>query len=245
MSRTTTDLRVRDVVGDAWSIYRRHFAIVAGSAIPLFAVIGILGIVVHVLEEELAPDIRTAEAVAILALVLVSSLARSLGGVVYAGFLDESVGAELDGRPLPTVSEVMRRLPYARLLAGDLIVTFVVAAGSALFLLPGLVAFTLLGIVGPLINIEGHGVVPAIRRSMHLVSRRFWTAFVLLAPLLVIEHATETAFVLSVDGTPLLASIGFGVVLGLSVGAALGLVEVVLAHRLMRADREASGDAAG
>ena len=240
MSRSGTDarpVRATSVLADAVSVYRRHFRLVAVSAIPLFTVVGLMGLVLHAAEERLHEEIAGTELVPLLLFVLLASLIRSLGTVLYAGFLDELVGAELDGRPLPSLRAAIKDLPVGRLIVADVIVSVVVGVGAALAVVPGLVAFTFLGIVGPIINIERRTVIEGIRRSITLVSTRFWTAAVLLVPLLLLEHAAETWFVLSVQGTPLLASIGLGVGLGLTAGAGLALIEVVLAHRLMRADR--------
>jgi hypothetical protein len=228
---------VRGVLADALAIYRLHTARVALSAAPVFALVGAAGLVVHSLEERLHGDAGADRIVVLLALVVGAGLVRSLGTVVYAGFLDEVVGASLDGRPLPSTAEALRVLPLGRLIVADVVTTIAIGVATGLAVVPGLALFTLLGIVGPVINIERHGVASAIRRSVSLVRRRFWTSAALLVPLLLLEHAVETWFVLAVEGTPLLASIGFGVVIGLTVGAALGLVEVVLAHRLIRRDR--------
>lgn len=205
---------------------------------PVFALIGAMGIVLHVLEGEHLEDVGTAEVGGVLLLVVVAALIRSVGSVVYAGFLEQAVGADIDDQPLPSITDALRTLPIWRLIGADVVVTLIVAAATVLAVVPGLIAFALLGIVGPVINIEDRGVFDAIRRSVELTRGRFWTAFALLVPLLVVEHAAETWFVLAVDGTPVLAAIGFGVLIGLTVGATLGLIEVVLAHRLIRADRE-------
>ncbi len=165
-------------------------------------------------------------------------LDRELGA--FLTFLDEAVGADLDGRALPTMSEAIRELPYGALLLADVVTTIAVGVATALLVLPGLALLTVVGIVGPVINIERRGVRDGIRRSVALVARRFWTSAALLVPLVLLEHAVEGWFVFAVDGVPLLASIALGTALGLTIGATLGLVEVVLAHGLIRADRAAS-----
>lgn len=239
-ARSDGRVTVRGVLAAALSIYRRHFLRVALSAVPVFAAIGAIGLVIHALEEEIAHGGSGLRIGGLLLLVIGAGLVRSLGTVLYAGFLDEAVGADLDGRALPTLSEAIRELPYGALLLADVVTTIAVGVATALLVLPGLALLTVVGIVGPVINIERRGVRDGIRRSVALVARRFWTSAALLVPLVLLEHAVEGWFVFAVDGVPLLASIALGTALGLTIGATLGLVEVVLAHGLIRADRAAS-----
>ena len=228
---------ISGVLTGALAIYRRHFLRVALSAVPVFAAIGALSLGILALEVQLAHGTDGTRFGAFLLLVIGAGFVRSLGTVVYSGFLDEAVGADLDGRTPPAIFEAIRDLPAGRLLVADLVTTIAVGLATAFLVLPGLAVLTLVGIVGPVINTERHGVRDGIRRSVSLVSRRFWTCAALLIPLAFVEHAVEGWFVLTVEGVPVVSSVVLGVVLGVTIGATVGLIEVVLAHGLMRADR--------
>jgi hypothetical protein len=154
------------------------------------------------------------------------------GWVVFAGLLDAVVGAQHFGRPDFTLAERLRRLPLGRLIAANLLVGFVVILGASLLIVPGLVALTLLGIVGPLIVGEGYGVLGALRRSVVLVRSHLWVAFVAIALPFLVEQAIEDGM-LTIWPSDLWAGALVSIALTLVVGVTVALIEVVLAYELM------------
>src|SRR4029079_13461208 len=88
-----------------------------------------------------------------------------------AAMLDAVVGHHLHGHERAHVWRVLRRLAWGRLLAADVILVAATTVGAALFVVPGVIVFTLFCLVGPLINIEQIGVAAAFRRSAALVPR--------------------------------------------------------------------------
>jgi hypothetical protein len=90
------------------------------------------------------------------------------GVVVYAGILDKVVGAHLHGHADLSVREIWNVLPLRRLAAADVVLAVVTLAGLALFVVPGVVIFTLWSLVGPVITIEDRSVSAAFRRSCRL-----------------------------------------------------------------------------
>ena len=65
------------------------------------------------------------------------------GVVVYAGILDKAVGAHLHGHPELSMREIWTVLPLRRLMAADVVLAIATLVGLALFVVPGVVVFTL------------------------------------------------------------------------------------------------------
>ncbi len=81
---------------------------------------------------------------------------------------------------------MVRGLPWARLIAADLLLTALILAGLAAFVVPGLVVMTWFAVVLPLVNLERRPVPATFARSYHLVRGHSWrvalvavTAFVI------------------------------------------------------------------
>ena len=106
-------------------------------------------------------------------------------------------------------------------------------------------AFTLLAVIGPVIEIEDRKVYAALRRSVRLTRQRFWTVAllatlpVILASVIesVIPHPDDVAEILEV-----LAVRGIGEGL---IEAAIGLILVELCYRLIALTAPAQRRAAG
>jgi hypothetical protein len=171
--------------------------------------------------------------------LLTGPLSVSMAGIVlYAGMLDRVVGHHLHGHERPTVRGALRTLPWVRLLVADAILVAATTIGTALFVVPGLIVFTLFCLVGPLVNIEGIGVRAAFRRSASLVRGAVWpTVFLVTVPTyveLTLLHGVEFA---EADHAYLLA-FGVSAVIGATVGAFVGLFEVTLAYELLGSERQ-------
>jgi hypothetical protein len=102
-----------------------------------------------------------------------------LGTVLLSGLVCRLVGVAEHGREPLGLWQVMRSLRWWSLIGADLLATAIVVAGVLLFVVPGLIALTLLALVGPVIDIEDRGVLGAIRRSVHLVRQHVWPVVLL------------------------------------------------------------------
>lgn len=167
------------------------------------------------------------------------------GLVLYAGMLDRIVGHHLHGHERPTVRGALRTLPWGRLLAADVALVAATTIGAALFILPGLIVFTLFCLVGPLVNIEDIGVVMAFRRSAALVRRTPWPTFLLATIPTYVEITLVHGFQFSAADKPYLTAFVVSAVIGATVGAAVGLFEVTLCYELLRAEPAAPGERPG
>lgn len=165
----------------------RSPALIALAAL-VFLPLGLLD-AIHTTADFERLDIDTVLALAALLGLLGAVIATSLlGEVFYSGAVAISL-VRPPGEPEPTLREIARRISYRRLIAVDLVYVLVVVVGLVLFLVPGVLAFVLLGLAGPVIEIEGRGVRAALRRSYELVRGRFWLVFWVLAPIEVVGDA--------------------------------------------------------
>jgi hypothetical protein len=110
-----------------------------------------------------------------------------VGEVFFSGAVTVALTHGTDGRP-SSLRELSRRLDYRTLIVVDLIYSALVIAGVALLVVPGVLLYIYLGLAGPVVELERHGVRAAFRRSVRLVRGHFWVVLAVLAP---IEIASE------------------------------------------------------
>lgn len=115
-----------------------------------------------------------------------------LGEVFYTGAVAASLTHAHDGRP-PTLREIARAIDYGRLIAVDLIYGAVVAIGTVLLVVPGILAFVWLALAAPAVEIERRGVRDSLRRSVQLVRGRFWLVLAVLFPIEVFGEGVTSA----------------------------------------------------
>ena len=226
--------RPRDVVGTALRTYRERFWRVAGTAFVVFGAVAAIDAFATVL----VIDRHVSRPVGAAITSAASAVFSMVGVVVYAGILDKVVGAHLHGHPDLSVREIWRVLPLGRLVAADVVLAVVTLAGLALFVVPGVVVFTLWSLVGPVITIEDRSVGAAFRRSWQLVRPYFWlTLGLVTAPLQVEQAVLHAIHYTEIFEHPLMPAFLLNGLLGMVIGSVVGLVEVVLAYDLIsRAD---------
>ena len=151
------------------------------------------------------------------------------------------MGHHLYGHVRPRVFHTLRTLPLLRLLSADAGFIVVVALGWALGIVPGLVLFTLWCLIGPVINIEDRGVLHSFGRSAELVRRHFWLTLILVTIPAVLENMLLHGFHFMDADRPLAAAFAVSALIGITVGAMIGLVEVALAHALIGSESVDAG----
>lgn len=228
--RPRPPLPVREVIAAAARAGRRHLGVILAVAV----VVSTASALAEILVDEL---IDRADTSASIAGDLSASAVSILGTVLLSGFLCRVVAETEHGQEPATVLQIVRQLPWWRLIRADFLVVVIVVIGVVALIIPGLVAFTLLAVIGPVIEIEGRKVYAALRRSVRLTRQRFWSV-ALLATLPVIlasmvesfiPHPHDVAEILEV-----LAVQGIGEGL---IEAAIGLILVELCFRLIALDR--------
>ena len=160
-------------------------------------------------------------------------LVSTLGLTFYSGLLERLVGAVERGHEAPAVGQVLRTLPYVRLLVADGILWVLGGLASLAFVIPGLIVTTLFALIGPLINMEDLSVRAAFRRSASLVAPRFLLVLFMITLPLGIEHELVDAVAYLVPHEHIWLVFLTYLAGGLSFGVLLGLVEVSLAERLV------------
>lgn len=160
--------------------------------------------------------------------------ASSLGLTFYAGMLERLVGSVERNEAPQAIHQVLRSLPWGRLILADLFLFVIDGLAALLVVVPGLVVGTLFALVGPLINLLDLSVPQALRRSVKMVWPHFFIVFCFITLPLAIEHEVLVlvADLIPNEKTWLIFLSSF--ILGDLFGMALGLMEVTLAERLVR-----------
>jgi hypothetical protein len=214
--------------------YRERFWRVAGTAFVVFGVIAVADAIATVL----VIDRHVSRPTGALLTSLAAGVFALAGVVVYAGILDKVVGAHLHGHPYLTLSEIWAVLPLGRLLRAYVVLAMAMSLGMAMFVVPGVVIFTLRSLVGPVITIEDRQVRSALRRSWSLVRPCFWLTLLLVTLPLEFEQAALHAIQYTeIFEHPLVPAFLLNGLLGMVIGSFVGLIEVVLAYELIARSR--------
>lgn len=175
-----------------------------------------------------AGNVALAGGAAVLAAVL-----GTVGSTFLAGLLDTLVGHHLHGHPFHGLGATFRSLPYGRLIAADLLVALLVVAGTLLCVVPGLVAYTLCAIVGPVIIIEDASVGVALRRSASLVWSSFWLVFVSVTTVTVLEIVIEESLEHLGITEHVVGELAVSFLVGVLIGSVAALIKVCVAYELI------------
>jgi len=230
------NLRALDVFTAALRLYRREPARVAGAALALLLPPVALGIGSGRVLDDLREGPLDGRVALAVAAALIAGVLTNLGTIAYAGVLDELVGSVIRDDRRPSIGEAMRALPIWALIGADLAVTALVGLTSALAVVPGFLLMAMLGIVGPLVNIERLGPIAAVRRSLRLTARHLWLVVVVVAIPLGIEIAAHHWLLHVRHEADVLTEVTLAIPLILTVGAFVGLAEVELAYALLARD---------
>ncbi|HUZ22379.1 MAG TPA: hypothetical protein VMV07_01290 [Streptosporangiaceae bacterium] len=181
----------------------------------------------------------SAAAVSILGTVFLSGFLARLVRAANHGAANHGAAnheAANHGAERVTIGQVARDLPWFRLIRADLLVVLIIILGTLALVIPGLVAFTLLAVTGPAIEIENRKVLAALRRSAHLVRHHFWPVVLLATvPVMVASEVESIAPEPSGAGEILEVLAVRGILEG-ALEAAIGLVLVELCYRLIALD---------
>jgi hypothetical protein len=167
-----------------------------------------------------------------------SEVLALLGLVVLGGVMDELVGALIRGTREPTLAQAIRALPLGRLILADVVVVMLIGLGTLVGVLPGLVLAALVGIVGPVVNIERRGPFGAVGRSVRLTRPHAWLALCIVVPAVLLESVIHGFLLVVWNALGLVGELAVEIPLILSLGAMVVLAEVVLAYALMARDTD-------
>ncbi|MDQ3893990.1 MAG: hypothetical protein M3292_04900 [Actinomycetota bacterium] len=179
-----------------------------------------------------------AEALVVLALGQFAMAA--LGDQFYAGVAAAAVSEARTGQRRHPLLHLARTLPYATLIAADLLFDAGMTVGLALLVVPGVVFFTVFGLVAPVIKIEGLPLVASFVRSYRLVRGSFWRVLLLLG---VVYIGSDLLTSVAQDGSlwvvgeSLLGDWAAAAAVGVVVTPIAAVAAVVLTYELIDLDR--------
>jgi hypothetical protein len=157
----------------------------------------------------------------------------ALGLTFYAGMLERLVGSVERNEAAQPVLQVLRTLPWGRLLLAEGILIVLSAVASVFLVIPGLIVGTLFALVGPLINLLDSSVPNAFRRSLQVVWPHFMLVFLIITLPLALEHEVVIFVAELIPHEHIWAIFLTTFILGDLFGMALGLMEVTMAERLV------------
>jgi hypothetical protein len=219
-------LSPRDVVGTALSILRRRSRRVFGAGVVVFGIGALLEVPVLILLDGGNDDHPV-----LIALEVVATSFSAFGLTFFAGLIDRTVGEEERGESPQRMGEIVRNLPYGRLIIADILFTIGAAFFMILLVIPGIVFYTFYVFVGPMIIMEDRRVIDAFRRSRRIVRRHFFLVLMLVTVPVLVEESIVHAFEVTTEESIVVSTVA-NVVLGVIVVSVVGLIEVTLAYRL-------------
>jgi hypothetical protein len=226
-------LTYRRVLHEAWGMLRRHYLRVALVALLIFVPPPLLTALLGGFRESLEADPGLIRGLGFVIGLLLATLVRLAGPVVYAGYLDEAVGHEYFKGHRIRFSTVLTTLPWGRLVVADIILITGATIGLALFVVPGLVWLTLFALVGPVIVQERHGLIDGFERTLRL-SRAAWPMILLLVVVLIIAELAIHEWVHhALQHHDFWIEVTASWLVSVFIGGFVGLVEVALATELM------------
>ena len=237
MSQTYTlgegSLTYGRVLRQAWGMFRRHFWRVGLVALVLFVPPPLLVIMLDGLRASLEADPGLIRGLGFIIGLLAVTMIRLFGPVVYAGYLDEAVGHEyFHGRHV-RFRDVLRSLPWVRLVIADVVLIVGTVIGLSLFIVPGLIWLTLFVLIGPVLVQERHGVTDGFSRTFQLARGAWQMILLLVVTLLVAENIAHEIVHQLLHHSPIWQQVTAAWIVSAFVGGIVGLVEVALASELM------------
>lgn len=170
-------LSLGGTLAEAFSLYRRHWKLLAPLAIAVLLPQAVFGSILGDLEVDRVESVG--DVVNLLGIPLFTVVA--LGGeALLAGVITALVREWRVGHRPPPAAAFVRTFPWITLITVDLLLAVGTAAGLFLFVVPGLLFITYFAISPAVVELEGRGVVDALRRSASLVRHNFRRVFVLV-----------------------------------------------------------------
>jgi Uncharacterised protein family (UPF0259) len=220
-------LAVGAIARDIAKVYRTHWIFLIPAAMVVLLPQALADAFLGGLEVDEVHSLRDLATLAAIPLFLAVNL---FGQAVYAGITAAAVIDWRAGMPLPSMRALVRSLPIKGLILLDLALTFGIAIGLLLLVIPALAIATYFGISPALMKIERRGVGDSLRRSMELVRGNFWRVFALVVGVIVVTEAIVAAITAPANGpvAEALANLAADGILQPIEGLAIALVAIGL-----------------
>ena len=176
------------VVSETFSIYRDNAAVVLGTSLVIFVIVGLV-----------SGFLQTGG----LILGVLAGIIQLAAYALYTGFMVRLVQDVRDGRRDETVGELFSSASPAivSLIVFGILFGFGVGIGLVLLIVPGLILLTFWSVGAPAIVAEDAGPIEAFGRSWGLVRGNAWSVFGALVLILLIVIAIGV--VLGAIATPI------------------------------------------
>lgn len=180
-------MTVRGIYGRTLRTYwhQAGFLVLLGAVV--FVPLGLIDALGNKAHEIDTDNVTNFEFWALIAGLSAQGVTSMLGEVFYSGAVAVTLSEET--RERPTLRSVARGLSWWRLIAVDILFAIVVTVGLDLFVIPGILLFTWLSLSGPVVELEGAGVLGSFKRSWNLVRGHFWTVLAVLVPIALLSSA--------------------------------------------------------
>jgi hypothetical protein len=240
MGRSSEHLPLLDTCRRTARVYVEQAAFLLPVALLLFIPLGLVDALGEHAGEIDADELEWGEVAALLAVVVVQVASATVGEVFYTGVAMAAVTESMEGRPRASIGRVMRTLPYARLIAVDVLFSLGLAVGVALLVVPGLIFFARYILVAPVVEIERRGVADSFRRSHDLSRGHALPLLLLLGGLWLLTDGLTSVLQdggLAALGESLLSDWVIAIVVGVVVAPLWAVAAGVVAWRLIQAER--------
>ena len=229
------------VLRDAARLYVRFLPVILVLAVVLFGITDVLDYVTEQWSEHIeAVRPESLQAIEIGPFVFTSVVAAALlvlAEPLFAGLVDKTLHPAIEGaRPLP-LRRALVEFPYGRAIGTELLYLLAIIAGFLLLVVPGMAAYTLLGLAVPLVVAEDLRPTAALRRSFALLVRNLGVAILLVLLPAAVSLSLDSLLDDLVHGLPWWAGILADVAFSATVPAYAGVVLAVLAVWLPRRAR--------
>ena len=173
-----------------WHTYRANARVLLIISFVIFAPLSLLDAVLGSVELD-TNEIGTAKDIVLLVGVFVNLIIGSLGHELDVGIAGAAVVRHRGGKE-HSLRELVRGLPFLRLIAADVLFSLVTAVGFLLLVAPGVLFFGWFVLSGAVIKIENRRLLAAFGRSRQLVRGNFWLVTALLGGLFLFEDVLTT-----------------------------------------------------
>jgi len=173
---------VRGVLERAIRTSRRHWRALFVIALAIFVPIGLIDVLDHHLQESELEHPSGAKAFEV-GLVAVSHTVTSLlGEILFAGVVAAAV-SETHGGKAPSLSHIVRTLPYWTLIAIDILFSIGLVFTLLLLIVPGVFFFGRYALAAPVAKIERRGIRESFARSRALTHHHVGLVLLVLLPI--------------------------------------------------------------
>jgi hypothetical protein len=221
----------RHAVRTAFRVYRAHPLAIGGIAAVVFAPLALIDAFGSTQAEHL---FNTGDPNVVLGVVVLAGTSLlTAGSAVGAGLMDSFVAPEFISSDPRSFGDALRSLPARRLVVLDLTVSVIVATGTVLGAVPGLIAYTLLCLAGPLLVRGNLTVRQALARSADLTRRHVLVTVVVVTLPVLFEHELLDALEIFWDFS-FVVLFGAHILMAVLVLAPVVLCEIALAFTLLQ-----------